>query len=387
MSPVLNKKNRTLKIIASTKDLRTNTHVIYAQVDINDYINMVGKDFDRFEIQRPRQKHQAYARMENDIENGTLLPTITLAINPKVVKDYITLWENGDNDKLIAKLYQSNNIYILDGLQRTYIINDLVEGGTRLKKDQRILLEIWFEKEIKHLIYRLIILNAGQKPMSMRHQVELLFMTMQDKLSDEITDLELFKEKDETRRTVAKKFPFDRVVTAYYCFLTKSPEEKRENIVVQQMNELEVFNSNEDSLSNTFFEFTKFLKYYVELDEQVFRIYEKFSEPEIKSPKNWLAEDNVINSFFAAIAQYSSESVLSKRVDRAVKKMLVDLKKAKTKSDPLALKTLSNIRKGINPRRENVGFSTRRLLTNGFKEYFREQGEIPFSDCWKLATA
>ncbi len=62
--------------------------------------------------------------------------------------------------------------------------------------------------------------------MSMRHQIELLFMTMQDKLADEIQDLELFREKDETRRTVPKKFPFDRIVTAYYCFLTKSQRRK-----------------------------------------------------------------------------------------------------------------------------------------------------------------
>lgn len=377
----------TLNIISATKDLRTSTHVLYAQISISDYINLVGKNFDRFEIQRPRQKHNAYGRMQHDIAKGALLPSITLAINPKVVDQYIKVWESNQQDKLIRMLYKSANVYILDGLQRTYIINDLIENGEKFKKDQKLLIEIWLEKEIKHLIYRLIVLNAGQKPMSMRHQVELLFMTMQDKLSEEITDLELFKEKDETRRNIAKKFPFDRIVTAYYCFITKSPEEKRENIIVQQMNELEVFNSNEESLSKTFFDFTKYLKSYVDLDAQVFRVYERFTEPEIKSPKNWLAEDNVINSFFAAVAQYSTDAILSKRVDRAIKKLLADLRKSSSKNDPLSLKVLSEIRKGINPKKENVGYATRRLLTNGFKEFFREDGKLSLSSCWKLATA
>ena len=378
---------RTLKLIASTKDLRTNTNVLYAQVDLIDYINLVGKSFDRFEIQRPRQKHKAYDRMKKDIEKGALLPAMTLAVNPKVVNKYIQLWDGNNQSKLIDMLYVSRNIYILDGLQRTYIINDLIESGVKFKRGQKLLLEIWLEPNIKHLIYRLIVLNAGQKPMSMRHQVELLFMTMQDKLSEEIIDLELFNEKDETRRNSPKKFPFDRIVASYYCFLTKSPEEKRENIVVQQMNELEVFNSSEDTLSQSFFDFTKFLKSYVDLDVEVFRIYEKFSEEGIKSPKNWLAEDNVINSFFAAIAQYSTDPILSKRVERAIKKLLADLKKTKLKSDPFALKTLSEIRQGINAKKENVGFATRRLLTNGFKEFFREEGKIPLASCWKLATA
>lgn len=380
------KKNKSLEIIGSTKDLRTNTTVLYAQIELKDYLNLVGEDFDRFEIQRTRQKYKAYNRMQNDILRGALLPTITLAINPQVVNNYIKLWDNNNREGLIKKMYDSQDIYILDGLQRTYIINDLVEANQRLKRDQKLLLEIWLEKEIKHLIYRLIVLNAGQKPMSMRHQVELLFMTMQGKLEEEINDLELFKEKEETRRNRAKKFPFDRIVTAYYCFLTKSPEEKRENIVVKQMDEFEVFNSDEDQLSRIFFEFTKYLKEYVLLDEQVFRIYENAVEPEIKSPKNWLAEDNVINSFFSAVAQFKDDSVFVRRVDKATQSLLTSLKKAKSGSDPLALRTLSEIRKGINPKKVNVGFETRRILNNGFKEFFREEGAISFSDAWKRAA-
>ena len=56
---------------------------------------------------------------------------------------------------------------------------------------------------------------------------------------------------------------------------------------------MEIFNSNEADLSQTFFDFTKFLKDYVALDVEIFRIYEKFTKEGIKSPKNWFAEDNV----------------------------------------------------------------------------------------------
>jgi len=68
-------------------------------------------------------------------------------------------------------------------------------------------------------------------------------------------------------------------------------------------------------------------------------------------------------------------------------KIVATLRKAKKGSDPLALKTLSQIRVGINPKKENVGFATRRLLTNGFKEFFREEGRLNLADCWRLATA
>ena len=167
----------SLNIIGYTKDCRTNTNVVYAEIAINDYLSFVGDDFDRFEIQRKRQDPKKYARLKDDIKNGALLAGITLAINPSKVSEFISLVETKDAEGLITKLNSSDDIYILDGLQRSYIIKDLVEEGVELNSDQKILLEIWFESEIKHLIYRLIVLNSGQKPMSMRHQVELLFTT------------------------------------------------------------------------------------------------------------------------------------------------------------------------------------------------------------------
>lgn len=377
---------KSLKIIGVTKDLRTSTNVLYAQINIADYLDLVGSDFDRFEIQRTRQSYKAYKRMEKDLEAGGLLPSITLAVNPKSVADYIKLIEQKNFKQLTADLFVSKNIYILDGLQRTYIINDLKRSGVKFKKDQKLLIEFWFEKEIKHLIYRLIVLNAGQKPMSMRHQVELLFMTMQDKIESEIKDLELYAERDETRRNKPKKFPFDRVVSAYYCFVTKSPEMKRENLVVQELNELEILNSSEKELSESFDQFMLILEKYIRLDENVFRVYEGFKEKEIKSPKNWLAEENVINSFFAAVAQFSSDTNRKRRMNDSLDKLLINVKKAKKGSDPFGLKELGVVRGGINPKKFNVGFETRRILTNGFKEFFREAGDITIADCWRMGA-
>lgn len=377
---------KSLKIIGTTKDLRTATNVLYAQITITDYLELVGENFDRFEIQRPRQTHKAYKRMQTDIAAGGLLPSITLAVNPKSVAGYIKILEEGDFITLSQNLFNSKNIYILDGLQRTYIISDLKKAGTKFNRNQKLLLEFWFEKEIKHLIYRLIVLNAGQKPMSMRHQVELLFMTMQDKIQSEIKSLELYAERDETRRNKPKKFPFDRIVTAYYCFVTKSSEMKRENLVVQELNELEILNSSEEELSDSFNEFMKVLDKYVQLDSEVFRIYEDFTNTEIKSPKNWLAEENVINSFFSAVSQFSTDNNRKKRMTTSLNLLLSNIKKSPKGTDPLGLKELAIVRSGINPKKFNVGFETRKTLTNGFKEFFRETGDIEIKECWRMGA-
>jgi hypothetical protein len=383
----------TLKIIGYTKDERTNTNVVYAQINISEYLTLVGNNFDRFEIQRRREQHSAYKRMKEDIINGALLPTITLAVNPEVAQQYIELASAKNSDGLIASFNKPNDIYILDGLQRTYIISDIHKEGAPLKPDQTLLLEFWLESEIKHLIYRLIVLNAGQKPMSMRHQVELLFMTMQQKLEHEITGLSIYSEREQDKRTKPSKFAFDRLVTAYYSFMTKSPEIKRENIVVQEMNEKEVMDSSEDRLGLWFTTFTDVLKRYCALDNEAFRVYASSSQNTANNvtgsivAKNWFADENVMNSFFAAVASFSHDDVSRlNRTYTAINTLTNQLANASIGDDPLHLNDFSLVRSGINPKKVNVGYEVRKILTDGFKEYFREEGFRDLGVCWRLSA-
>jgi chromosomal replication initiation ATPase DnaA len=144
-------------------DLRTDSHILYVQATITEYLNMIGDHFDEFGIQRKREKHRAYARMKSDLKEGALLPTITLSIKSTCVAKMIELIENNDNEEIIKYLSTSEIYNILDGLQRTYILKELKDAKFKFKQNQKLLLEFWVEKDIKHLIYRLIVLNAGQK--------------------------------------------------------------------------------------------------------------------------------------------------------------------------------------------------------------------------------
>ena len=65
-----------LTIFGHTKDLRTNTYIVYAQISIDDYLVLVGNKFDDFSIQRKQEKHKAYIRMRQDILEGAVLPPI-----------------------------------------------------------------------------------------------------------------------------------------------------------------------------------------------------------------------------------------------------------------------------------------------------------------------
>lgn len=377
---------KSLEIIGYTTDFRTNTNILYAQIKINEYLDLVGKDFDRFEIQRKKEKHKGYNRLKNDIEKGTLIPTITLAIEPSSVNSFKTLLLAKNSKEIIEELITiTDKIYILDGLQRTYIISDLKVNGAVFNDEQRLLLEIWFEEDIKHLIYRLIVLNSGQKPMSMRHQIELLFITMRETLTKDVNGLKVLEEKEEVDRTGAKQFPFERLVTAYKSYLTKSPEADKDNIVAERMKEADMLESEEQFLSEPFIKFSNYLNVYCDLDEQTFRIYKGAG---LNKYRNWLAEANVIQAFFAAFSKYSSNDKREEVALKSIHKLIDELKIKKVGDDPFSVKELNEILSSESvSKKYNVGFATRKLLSSGFTEYFSNEGEQSFKECWLISSS
>ncbi|MGY5341752.1 hypothetical protein ACXFAU_04765 [Paenibacillus glucanolyticus] len=366
-----------INILGISKDLRTDTPVIYAQMNINDYLDLIGTNFGDFFIQRKRETHKAYRRMKKDIIEGTILPTITLAVKPDYVDEIKPFFDAGDFESLRIGLAKEGTVNILDGLQRSYILKDIKDSGTAFKEGQKLFVEFWMEKDIKHLIYRIIVLNSGQKPMSMRHQVELLFLTLKEKLEKDIEGLEIYLERDLERRTRPQKFPLEKLVTAYQSFLSKSPEIKRENIVAKQLIDNDILDSDEDELAESFSKFENYLKVYVDLDVEVHRLY-------TNGKSNWLADENVINSFFAALSDFGKTDERVERINTALLSLLELLRRSNQGDDPLGLDIFNDIKNGLNPKQDNIGYATRKLLTSSFKEFFRDEGERSLADCWLM---
>ncbi|PEF41585.1 hypothetical protein CON84_00445 [Bacillus sp. AFS094228] len=388
-----------INLLGKTVDLRTNTPIIYAQMKVSDYLDLIGDEFENFRFQRKKVNYKPYLRMKDDIKKGALLPTITLAVKPNSterVKEVI-----GDDDSLREILLeQAGDLNILDGLQRTYILKELKRDGFEFHPEQQVLLEFWIEEEIKHLIYRLIVLNAGQKRMSMRHQVEILFLTIREALEKEIPDIVIHSQKDGTKRNTFKKYAFDNIVMAYQSFLLKNTEVKRSNLIAQEMMESDVLDSTAEKLGKEFELFKQYLILYSELDELTYKHYSDYTEDIWKSDsssyseigdnneivipnlKNWFADENVMTSFFASTSKMSRVASREGYVTEALRILKHKLETALPFSDPLDFGVLFKIQNGFNPKKLSIDYATRQLLFRGFDEYFRERGETDLSDCW-----
>ena len=377
----------SLKILGLAQDKRTDTPVVYAQIPISEFLPLVGSEFESFAIQRRREKHKTYERMKKDLIDGALLPSITLAVKPERVAAIRPLHAASDYEQLAKCLSQPSGVNILDGLQRTYIIKDLQDEAVALNADQTLHLEFWLEESINNLVYRIIVLNAGQKPMSMRHQIELLFSTLKQRLEDKIPGLEIYRERDQTRRRRSRKFALDRLASAYQSYITRSPEVSRENVVAQQIIEADAMDASEEELTTEFNSFLQLLARYCDLDDHVCRIYvQQDDEGEIPTGANWFGSENVLQSFFAANSQYATSELQKSRSDKALDHLLSTLQSSSQGDDPLGLRRLLEIQQGFNPRKVNIGAATRKLLMNGFKELMRNEGETPMEDCWTFAA-
>lgn len=361
-----------IEILGFANDARSNSKIIYAKTDIPTYLGIVGDEFDEFDIQRKRVQHKAYARMKEDIKSGALLPAVTLAVKSSQIKEVLDAIE--DKGLLAEKLSKSGCVNILDGLQRTHTLKDIAESGHHFVADQTLLLEIWVEPQIKNLIYRIIVLNAGQKPMSMRHQMELLFYSTKETLEARIPGLEIFTERDESRRTRAKKYSLDRISLAYYAFITNSHEVNKDNIVAQQLQEDEVLAQGVDGFGERFERFSAIFEKLAHVDQLT----------EAKYPREviaWTGSENFLLGFFAAASNADSRINGSELIDAAMTSLAASYDDQSV-NDPLGYTVYNEVSKGINSRKSNVGAATRRLIFNGFREFFRSRGEDSLSKIW-----
>lgn len=369
----------TLEILGTQFDLRTKTPVIYAQCSITNYLSIVGDNFFEFAIQRRREKFTAYTQMKDDIVGGTLLPTITLAVPIEKVNGVISAYESGNKEEVCTALLRASPLNILDGLQRTYILRDLLDSGHIFPSSQTVHLEIRAEPDLRHLIYRIIVLNAGQKPMSMRHQIEILSLSLKDVLEREVIGLELVPEVDGGRRTKARKFALDRISSAYHAFIIKSPEIEKQNLVAQRLSEDSVLHQEVSQFGDQFVDFIGVFKKYCLIDDAL----ENYppEENETISALSWLGSENTINAFFAAVSDFGSDEERKCRIDTALenlRKSIIDSESA----SPLGLSSFNQIVSGFPSRKTNIGYATRKLIMVSFKEFFRDEGLTRLSDIW-----
>jgi hypothetical protein len=356
---------------------------------IGDYIDLVKMVESNLEFQRQVIKgFKPYERLRSDLRVGGVMPPPVLALKEGV-------WSREMGLAALPSLLRSTSseqIYILDGLQRTnavfQVMKQITDDGHQEEAEQfrrrLIRVELWPDVTLNSLTYRMILLNAGQKPMSLRHQLEIVNLALRDFIYDRFSGkITLYMERDSDRRSQPGEYQFSLIAQSFHAFLQKSPHIDIRNEVVEELRTIDVLESYSGNHAPTE-RFCDYVNFLLEFDRHIFRVYPDIRRNQqgesIPSGKTLLTRDTFHLGLGAA---YSWCDEQKPDLLRQAKSALLESLRSASQGvdDPLSLEMYERIFTGFR-KRDNVGEQRRNVTFRGLREYFSNGGSTPMSKCW-----
>ncbi|SFX64536.1 hypothetical protein SAMN04244548_01579 [Paracoccus pantotrophus] len=380
------------EVIGIDYDNRIQNFMVSARADYEWYLEKTEGSEENLAIQRDIIRgSKPYKNLRADLKRGCILPTIVLAVR----EIDQTVLENYDGTEGFIQASQEDlnvlqgaiagsppeNFDIIDGLQRTNALRQTfeeLEQGEREPFLQRSLrLEIWVNIAFFPLAYRMLLLNAGQRPMSMKHQIDILSGGLANDLKD-LKGIEIFRVKDHKRRVRPGQFHLSTLAQAFQAWMQRSPNVDRTNLVVETMVVDEALESlgidlaSEDG--NQRDGFRQFVEWVVTLDQALGDEHNRF-----------FGNDTVMLGFAAAVGFAHKNDTLQSRLPTAMDKLTEAARQDAVEA--LGVELFDQVRKTIDTKRSNVGEWTRGLVFRAVREYIMQDGTSSMKDCWTQSAS
>jgi len=180
------------------------------------------------DFQRKLQDKSFYKKLERDLKDGCVIPPITVA--------FVTTSINIESSQAEINGYVAENIetaFVLDGIQRLNTLSR-IQGSEGFDENKKMYINFIFCDSAEKLLYRMITLNNGQRPMTPRHQVEAI---MRNVFNFEELGITIVAEKGEERAN-QKSFKKADIIQAYLAFMADKPMVDNKKIIAEKMDDL-----------------------------------------------------------------------------------------------------------------------------------------------------
>lgn len=200
-------------------DKKVNSRNIQFVMDIASYAELAGNIINNNPFQRNRvsKSGSIYNLLKEDLLKECIIPPIVLASTSKLMP------ESSPEELLEEVLADHGNLKILDGLQRSLSIIDVYNNNREhfdnLADSFLIRVEAYLSISDTGILYRMLTLNTGQTPMTLRHQLEILFSKYAD---GELGDVKIIREVDEASVRSINTYRFSDLIEGYTSFLEKN---------------------------------------------------------------------------------------------------------------------------------------------------------------------
>ena len=187
------------------------------EMTIGEYYAISQNILQNNEYQRRRVKSSStvYSLLKGDLKQGCIMPAIVLALTQDIQPgEDVTRVINENKDRII----------ILDGLQRSYTIRDLVKDIVSSNDDEKYVLDFPLRVELYTginkfgILYRMLTYNTGQTQMSTRHQIEIIYS---DYIDREQNGIKFIREIDDASPRRLGEYKFRDVVDGFTSYLER----------------------------------------------------------------------------------------------------------------------------------------------------------------------
>ncbi len=285
-----------IKVLDQQFDEVINSHYLTASVSYGEAVEYLCPLMNRLSFQRNPLRKGFYERLEQDIAAGCIMPNITIAIKTD---------EPISRDFEISDSFISDNLknaFILDGIQRLNTLSR-VAASEKFPKDRCLYCNVLFCDSMDKLLYRMITLNNGQKPMTARHQIEILASNMFD--FDSLPILAV-TEKEKSKKKKEESMSKEVLIKGYLAFVSASINIDNQKIIEEKMNELLAEKIMESNIVNNDNEFEDVIHFVNDmLVNEVLNIW-------FKVPNNFIAFCASMNKAFDLIKNENSDSLEKK---------------------------------------------------------------------------
>lgn len=273
-------------------DGRIGAYNVMTQMTLKEYYELVKDSIDKNDLQRSKvpSSKNIYSLLKEDLVMGCVIPPIVLSI-------FSEFNAEKDNKEQVEKYIYDNKhkLIILDGLQRTFTIQDIYNTYIHEKEcsvlENKIRVEVYLGLNREGVLYRMLTLNTGQTRMSLRHQIEMIYQDLL--LSKNVDGPRFIKDTEKENKKKCNVFYFNEAVDAFTSYLNSDYLQlTREKLLVsiESFAELTKLKNNRDAFIDLMALYSQFLA-----------MAERCLKDREEDVKQW-AEENSIKPVFGTNA-------------------------------------------------------------------------------------
>ena len=378
MKSILNILESEMEIKSRIYDSRINSENILIETNLGEYTDLINQSLDKNPYQRKRvtSSKTVYSLLREDIKKGCVIPPIVLALSLRNAESNDTRHKT-PAEIITAILDQRENLLILDGLQRTHsfldVISETSPSDLESIKNLPIRIEVYLGLNKIGILYRMLTLNTGQTPMSLRQQIEMLYL---DYYQAGVDGVAFIREMDSEHATQNHEYNFKEIIEGFNSYLERNEQPLERSDLLENIKSLEKLsheNSNNDIFKDYVTALNAFIQKITELTNGTTIEKEELQGKNIwgKDAKRCFKKTQVFTGFGAAVGKLKDYQVipeLSSIIDScAALKLTIDPKEY--------LLELNNALDWISKNTKKIGNAQRMFFQFYFRELFNSQGD------------